>query len=59
MKVWLTVEPNPEEVARLLEPKELGELKTPIEDLIDRAYGLMIMDNQVSLKITNMKRDYE
>ena len=56
MKAWLTVEPNQEEIADLLSPrKSEGVSKTPLRDLIDRAYGLMLLGHEVTLKITNMK----
>ena len=53
MKVWLTIEPTLKEVSELLTQERIeGVSKTPLRDLVDRAYGLMIMGAEVTLKIT-------
>ena len=59
MKVWLTIEPNPEEIDDLLNPKEEeGVSKTPLRAMIHHAYCIMMLGNEVSLKVTTLKRDY-
>lgn len=59
MKIWLTIEPNKEEVQALVIDKMEGVSKTPLKAVIDHAYILMDMGHEVSLKVTTMKRrDY-
>jgi len=57
MKAWITIEPNKEERNDLLEisGKGEGECKTPLKSVINHAYLLMELGNEVSLKITTMK----
>lgn len=61
MKVWMTIEPNKEEVQDLIFPdKKEGVSKTPLKAVIDHAYLLMELGHEVTLKVTTMKRrDYE
>ena len=58
MKAWLTIEPNKEEVDALLSPeKKEGDVKTPLEAVINHAYCLMTLGHEVSMKITTMRRE--
>lgn len=58
MKAWLTIEPNKEEVQDLIFPeKKEGDVKTPLEAVIEHAYLLMELGHEVSLKITTMRRE--
>jgi len=55
MKIWMTVEPDPEEIDALLQKLE-GVSKTPLGEMIIHGCLLMSNGHEVSLKITTMKR---
>lgn len=59
MKLWITIEPNRDEIDDLLKKKAEGEValgcKPPLKAMIDHAYCMMLLKHEVSLKITTMK----